>query len=86
MNLSKAASNPKQLANGTHSLIDSFRKIIMKGIIMPPPPNPPALASIVINDSTSIPTYSINDRGNLNGVIGGFSNTSGYYSLVVLLD
>lgn len=55
INLIKEAAKPKKLAIGTHSLIGSLKKIIMNGVIIPPPPRPPALARIVMKEQTIMP-------------------------------
>jgi hypothetical protein len=48
----------KEFASGIHSVIGMPRKIIMKGVIIPPPPMPPAFANIFITDIRIIPvTY-----------------------------
>lgn len=45
----------KTLASGTHSYIGIFIKIIKNGIIIPPPPKPPATANIFINPIATNP-------------------------------
>lgn len=54
------------LATGTDSLIDIPKNKIIKGIQIPPPPNPPALAKIVIIET--IRTPKTNKRSNFIGV------------------
>jgi hypothetical protein len=68
INLTSAASNPKKFASGTHSLIGKLKNITIKGITIPPPPIPAALASIVMKDSITIPNISLAFKGNSNGV------------------
>lgn len=48
MNLSSADTKPETTAIGTHSFIVNPKKILINGIIEPPPAIPPALASIVM--------------------------------------
>ncbi len=45
----------KELANGMHSVIGKFKKIIMKGVMIAPPPMPPAVASMFIKAISIIP-------------------------------
>ena len=56
----------KEFAKGTHSSIGSPRKSIIKGIIIPPPPNPPALAIIFINAIAKSPPISEPAMGKFN--------------------
>ena len=50
MNRVIAEIRAKEFASGIHSVIGMPRKIIMNGVIIPPPPIPPAFANIFITD------------------------------------
>jgi hypothetical protein len=59
MNRVIADIRAKEFASGIHSVMGMARNIIMNGVIIPPPPIPPALASMFITDIRIIPvTYN----------------------------
>ena len=58
--------SPKTLERGMHSKSGSLKKIITKGVSIPPPPRPPAFASIDMNVMTTIPISSKDDGGQLS--------------------
>lgn len=64
MNLVTPEIKANELANGIHSSMGNSRNIIMKGIIIPPPPNPPAFAIIFINAIMMSPHISYPLGGN----------------------
>ena len=71
--------SPKTFARGTHSNMFNFRNIIMKGVRVPPPPRPPALARTVMDIMTITPIMSnvVGGIGRVDiGKIGGGNNTS----------
>jgi hypothetical protein len=56
----------KEFASGIHSVIGMPRKIIMNGVIIPPPPIPPAFANIFITDIRIIPAIYNSFGGHVN--------------------
>lgn len=80
MNLVSAANNPKKLARGTLSKIENLKNIKRKGMSIPPPPSPPALAKIEMIINAAIPKRSSIVGGNSNSLIGNYR----VYSVVEL--
>ncbi len=54
----KDAISPKKFANGTHSKIERFKNMSMKGIKLAAPPRPPAFEINPIRKSTITPISS----------------------------
>ena len=67
-NLVIAEISAKEFARGMHSVIGSFKKIIINGVMMPPPPIPPALANKFIIAIRIIPVHSIPVGGQFKSV------------------
>jgi len=66
MNRVIAEIRAKEFASGIHSVIGKPRKIIMNGVIIPPPPIPPAFANIFITDIRIIPAIYNSFGGHVN--------------------
>jgi len=66
MNRVIAEIRAKEFASGIHSVIGMPRKIIMNGVIIPPPPIPPAFANIFITDIRIIPAIYNSFGGHVN--------------------
>ena len=66
MNRVIAEIRAKEFASGIHSVIGMPRKIIMNGVIIPPPPIPPAFANMFITDIRIIPAIYNSFGGHVN--------------------
>ena len=66
MNLVIADIRANEFASGMHSVIGIYRKIIINGVMIPPPPMPPAFASMFITDIRIIPVICIPFGGHVN--------------------
>jgi len=66
MNRVIAEIRAKEFASGIHSVIGMPKKIIMNGVIIPPPPIPPAFANIFITDIRIIPAIYNSFGGHVN--------------------
>lgn len=66
MNRVIAEIRAKEFASGIHSVMGMPRKIIMNGVIIPPPPIPPAFANMFITDIRIIPAIYNSFGGHVN--------------------
>jgi hypothetical protein len=78
MNRVIAEIRAKEFASGIHSVMGMPRNIIMKGVIIPPPPIPPAFANMFITEIRIIPEICSAFGGHTNSL-----NPSVNYSCVV---
>jgi hypothetical protein len=63
-----AEISANELASGIHSVMGIARNIIMKGVMIPPPPIPPAFANMFITEMRIIPVIYNPFGGHVNSL------------------